>query len=229
MLYAIDKTNQKIEPSPNIVGICPYCKEELIPKCGPINIWHFSHKSKTNCDPWSYGETDWHRIWKTRFVKNNTEVFLKINTECHFADFYSNISHTTIEFQNSPLSLVERFAREMFYPNLNWIVHYTGNGLSHKVEYTDGDIEFRWLHPLKWVTTNPNPKCNYFLDDDSGFLFYIKNISHKKFWEHNSFGFKKQHHIIIKGRYIKYEDLVRYFDVDSIIQLHMTLKEYLNY
>lgn len=27
--------------------LCPHCKQEVIPKCGEKNVWHFAHKGET--------------------------------------------------------------------------------------------------------------------------------------------------------------------------------------
>jgi competence protein CoiA len=43
MLYAL-KDGIKISPTPKEIAICPFCKNDVIPKCGSVNIWHWAHK-----------------------------------------------------------------------------------------------------------------------------------------------------------------------------------------
>jgi len=75
------------------------------------------------------GETIWHRNWKEAFPANFRErTFLnRAAGYCHRADVHTPCG-TTIEFQNSPITLTELKSREQFYPNLIWIV----NGIKFK-------------------------------------------------------------------------------------------------
>ncbi len=70
------------------------------------------------------GETTWHRDWKQAFPESYRErTFL--NREVgyyHRADVFTNCG-TAIEFQNSPITLAELRSREVFYPNLVWVVN----------------------------------------------------------------------------------------------------------
>ena len=70
------------------------------------------------------GETAWHSDWKKAFPENCREVtFSDIrNSEYHRADVHT-ACQTTIEFQNSPINLLELQSREAFYPNLIWVVN----------------------------------------------------------------------------------------------------------
>jgi competence CoiA-like predicted nuclease len=58
---------KKTEPMPGGKGICSCCGSETIAKCGKYKLWHWSHKSKKNCDSWWENETKWHRQWKSYF------------------------------------------------------------------------------------------------------------------------------------------------------------------
>ncbi|WP_240615283.1 competence protein CoiA family protein [Pedobacter paludis] len=70
------------------------------------------------------GETPWHRNWKKAFPKNYREVcfYDKQFGETHRADVHTPCG-TTLEFQNSPITLAELESREAFYPNLIWILN----------------------------------------------------------------------------------------------------------
>lgn len=70
------------------------------------------------------GETPWHSDWKKAFPVGFREItFLnKLQGEYHRADVHTPCG-TTIEFQNSPISLTELQSRERFYPNLVWVIN----------------------------------------------------------------------------------------------------------
>jgi hypothetical protein len=70
------------------------------------------------------GETPWHRNWKKKFPFSFREVahFDEHSRELHRADVFTPCG-TTLEFQNSPISLKELASREAFYPKLVWILN----------------------------------------------------------------------------------------------------------
>lgn len=68
-------------------------------------------------------ESPWHRNWKLAFPAELREksFFSEVENCHHRADIYTQCG-TTIEFQHSPISLLELRSRENFYPNLVWVV-----------------------------------------------------------------------------------------------------------
>ncbi len=76
MKYAI-LNKIKTEAIKGIIGTCPNCGAELIPKCGNIKIHHWSHKRLNNCDNWWESETEWHRNWKNNYPIDWQEISLK--------------------------------------------------------------------------------------------------------------------------------------------------------
>jgi hypothetical protein len=70
------------------------------------------------------GETPWHRNWKKAFPPAFREVSFVDATfgEHHRADVHTPCG-TTLEFQNSPISMEELRSREAFYPNLVWVLN----------------------------------------------------------------------------------------------------------
>jgi hypothetical protein len=70
------------------------------------------------------GETPWHRNWKKAFPESYREVSQFDHTllEIHRSDVQTPCG-TTIEFQNSPITLKELRSRESFYPNLVWVLN----------------------------------------------------------------------------------------------------------
>jgi hypothetical protein len=50
---------ERIRASPRTIAICPECKEEVVPKCGKIKVWHsgdsleirsLRNSGRLNCD-----------------------------------------------------------------------------------------------------------------------------------------------------------------------------------
>lgn len=156
MLYALDRYSDKIRAFPGGEAICPYCKTKLIPKCGEINIWHWSHKSIIRCDRWSEGETDWHLGWKADVRKLNCEVIIKKRGKKHIADIVGN-NGVIIELQNSPISVAEIKERELFYGNMIWLFNAESFIDKIAIRYKDGYFTFNWHYPRKrfWYVSKP--------------------------------------------------------------------------
>jgi hypothetical protein len=129
MLYANDPDGIKIPAAPSAVGSCPGCADSLIPKCGEILIWHWSHRSRrdSDCDSWYEPETDWHRWWKARFPREQVEVTIGPHRADAVAQSCSGLSTSTVlEFQHSNIAPAEIREREAFYTeqvgNMLWVV-----------------------------------------------------------------------------------------------------------
>lgn len=107
-------------------GSCPTCNAEMIAKCGPRVIHHWSHKGSRNCDPWWENETDWHREWKSYFPEEWREItHLSKDGEIHRADIKTPAG-IVIEIQHSSMTDAERQARETFYGNIVWVLDGKG-------------------------------------------------------------------------------------------------------
>lgn len=143
MLWAL-KDNERIEAQPKIKAICPLCKEEVIPKCGQIKIWHFAHVSNKDCDSWNEPESEWHRQWKNLFPKQYQEVII----EDHIADVRLS-NGLIIEFQNSSISSEDIEKRENFYGDMIWVLN-GAKFAKNLILRPKGDYySFRWKHPPK--------------------------------------------------------------------------------
>ena len=118
--------NNRTEAQPKLNGLCCCCSKPVIAKCGTRKIWHWAHKSKTDCDNWWEPETEWHRTWKNNYPSDWQEISLFDNgtKEKHIADVRTAHS-LVIEFQHSNINPQERTAREQFYKNMVWIVDGT--------------------------------------------------------------------------------------------------------
>ena len=149
---------ERIEAEPKFIGaICPICKEEVIAKCGDLNIWHWAHKSKEDCDKWSEGETEWHLNWKNEFSKEEQEVIVEENKDnwfkdykIHRADIKTN-KGLVVELQNSSISNIEIIEREVFYDKMIWLINgekFAQNIFFRKTKGNDY-YTFRWKYPHK--------------------------------------------------------------------------------
>jgi len=122
MKYA-SVNGERREAEPKLLGgTCPNCDREMIAKCGPTRMWHWSHKGKLECDHWWEPETEWHRNWKGLFPKEWQEIIHKAEDgERHIADV-KNSNGIVLELQHSRIDPAERLSRERFYGRMVWIV-----------------------------------------------------------------------------------------------------------
>jgi competence CoiA-like predicted nuclease len=128
MLYALID-GIKSNATPNSAALCPFCKSEMIAKCGEFKSWHWAHKRIVDCDTWYKPETEWHRRWKKVFGIANCEIILHKESVRHIADV-KTIHGRIIEFQNSPINLETLESREEFYDDMIWIIngnHFSSN------------------------------------------------------------------------------------------------------
>lgn len=153
---------ERKEPAPGLLGSCTGCGSPTIAKCGKVNVHHWSHKSKVECDPWWENETEWHRSLKKHFPEPWQEVVHKAdNGDIHRADVKTD-KGWVLEIQYSAITSDERASRNAFYPKLAWIVY----GLRRKKD----PVQF--FHSLKLVKTLEDSvfKKIYDVCPDSGAL-----------------------------------------------------------
>lgn len=172
MFYAHDATRKKITALPALQGFCPGCGEQLIPKCGEIVSWHWSHRAD-DCDPWYEPETEWHRWWKRQIDPSRCEVVM----ENHRADMVGR-NGLVIELQHGSLSPEEARERERFYRNRGLLVWlFNGATFLDNVSFRDSDAgtyeTFRWRWPRKthWLLRSP-----LYWDMGDGWLFRVQKV-----------------------------------------------------
>ena len=156
MLFANNDNGEKIEAEPEAIGICPSCAEKLLAKCGPLKIWHWSHKGKNDCDDWYEPETEWHLGWKKLFGKENCEVVIPP----HRADILGNYD-VVLELQHSAISIQQIDDRERFYKKMIWVVD-AHNFAENLMFFKNKKKMWRklWsLDGIKWTLTD----CEYAL------------------------------------------------------------------
>lgn len=105
---------------------CPVCGNQVIPRQGEVNSWHFAHV--TSCvDDWKYDMSEWHRNWQNRFPESTREVVIEYKGESHRADILTG--GYVIEFQHSPITSTEFERRNLFYTkagyNVIWVFDET--------------------------------------------------------------------------------------------------------
>ena len=149
MQFANSVVGKKIRAFSNGRAICPTCSSSLIAKCGELNIWHWAHESRDDCDSWNYEpKTEWHTKWQKLFGEDHTEVFIKQFGECHRADIVTK-SGLVIEIQNSAISPSEIYSREEFYEKMIWVI----NSKEFKHQFIIKNYAFDVLKEVwfKWV------------------------------------------------------------------------------
>jgi Competence protein CoiA-like family len=151
MLYAITDDGKRIRPEPNLQALCPGCRAPVIAKCGEVNIWHWSHVSGKECDPWYEPETAWHLKWKEQFEEQCREVVIGP----HRADVQTTRTFTStpyvIELQHSPIDVAEIQEREDFYGKMLWLLDGAGFKDHCEIGKENGSSGGAIIHaPFRW-------------------------------------------------------------------------------
>jgi competence protein CoiA len=121
MMYA-DTHLGRVEASPGLTGTCPPCGHPCRPRCGQVNVHHWAHHARADCDPWSESESAWHRGWKLAVPAERREVIIGR----HRADVVT-ASGGVVELQHSAISPDVIEAREQFYgERMAWIFDVAG-------------------------------------------------------------------------------------------------------
>lgn len=172
MQFAI-RDNEKIEAKPKTRAFCQLCDQEVISKCGEVNIWHWAHHKNESCDGWFEPETCWHRNWKLIFGIENSEVVIKKEGIRHIADIFS-INEVVIELQNSPIQKQVIRKRENFYgERMLWLI----NGASFVQNFST------WPRgiPLHWERTSKG-WVNYLTGEIRPLWDELKTNEHDFYW-----------------------------------------------
>ena len=142
------KEGMKIKAEPKSVGFCSICGEQLIPKCGEIKIWHWSHKSNNECDSWYEPESKWHIDWKNEFPPEQQEVIIGK----HRADIRTR-TRKIIELQNSPINPKEITERENFYGDMIWLLN--GYTLGKNISFNKTNLRWNWMPGIIYASSKP--------------------------------------------------------------------------
>lgn len=156
-------------------AVCPTCGSEVVAKCGLINVWHWAHVGRDECDRWAEPESEWHQGWKKLLPEHQTEVTIeKIwggKKQKHRADIQAT-DGTVIELQHSTIATEEIFARESFYGRMAWIFDSREVWEAERFELEEHEnyYSFRWKYPRKHVA---HARTTRYLHFDDNLLFRI--------------------------------------------------------
>lgn len=180
MLYALNEHDTKVEATPGGRGTCPGCGAQMVAKCGAINIWHWAHESRQDCDPWWEPESEWHRWWKQLVSPDRCEVV----KGQHRADMIG-AGGVVIELQHSSISPCEIAERERFYGHMIWVfdVRECYHNMSMRPKATHWT--FRWKHARKSIAACTKP---VYLD----FGRNASRIIWNGFSEHGGFNYEER-------------------------------------
>jgi competence protein CoiA len=165
MLYAL-VGGKRVRSNPGSTGVCGCCDSPVVAKCGRINVWHWAHKSKSDC-PAGAKESRWHLEWKENAPPDCCEV----NMGRHRADVKMG-DGVVIEFQKSPITIDEINDRERFYGDMIWVFDASKWDLDFK-RFT-GQSKFYWKRRRKAVFHCCRP---IFMDIGEGAMFKVHSLT----------------------------------------------------
>jgi hypothetical protein len=168
MMYA-DTAIGRVEASPGLAGTCPSCGQPCRPRCGQINIHHWAHHARGDCDPWSEPESEWHRGWKLAVPPERREVVIGP----HRADVVT-AAGGVVELQHSAISPEVIEAREQFYgEQMAWIFDVTDAFKAGRivVESRDGEWDHIWWKHYR--RSAGACRRTVLLDLGNGFVLYL--------------------------------------------------------
>jgi len=185
MRYAI-KDNIKIEATKGIKDVvCECCNQPVKPCCGQININHFRHLSKKDCDNWYEPMTQWHLDWQNKFPENCREIVISKKGVVHRADVLNN-KGTVIEFQKSFIKPTEIKEREMFYDKMIWVfsgIEFRKNfnlKFSWTTDFKTNNKQikaYNWTYPKKHIFSCQKP---VFIDFGTDYMYWINFLTNEK-------------------------------------------------
>lgn len=172
MMYALVGSG-KAAARPGLAGLCPGCGAEMVPKCGDINRWHWSHAAGPDCDPWYEPESAWHLRWKALASPCRVEVVMGR----HRADIVT--TDWIIELQHSSLAPCEVAAREAYYDRMLWLVDASSFRHHLSIRRKTAYVTFRWRWPRKWMNAITRP---LYWDFGEGDLLHVKKLHKGAGW-----------------------------------------------
>lgn len=158
---------------------------------GPINVHHFAHKSRIECDEWYGNKGSWHRYMQSQFKDKVQEVPVKYDGRTHIADVLFSRKHLkplVIEFQESPISSDDFLERTRFYQNagdeIMWVFNFQNRENIYQTNSVGDFWSFGWCWNVRFFR-DFDPKRNllfFVLDPD---LCGEKHFCHIKYQYRN--------------------------------------------
>ena len=197
MQFAINKHNQeRMHPHPKGKGSCPVCSEEVIAKCGSVNVWHWAHKTSTDC-PGAKLETYWHRQMKEKFPEDQREAIVRNHLGTVIADAYDKETNTMYEFDfKNQLTTEEINKKNDIYRasgyKVIWVFH-VDDSITDRIGSTKNP-RVRWFkYGLRRLLGLDTPFILTFKEE-----FMIPSIIRvDKYWQ-----FEENNRIYLKGKYL---------------------------
>lgn len=176
MLVAIDKaTGARALATPRAEAYCPLCGEDVIPKCGHINAWHWAHKPASLCEH-GQGDTYWSLAWKMFFPVDQIEIPVTVGGKTRIADIVTDHGKL-IRLEQGATSVSEiidweRFCNVGGYSTI-WLPNLLDlAGLDLRLK-ADGYATFRWKHARKSLGYC---KHEVYCDVGDNMLFNLKKL-----------------------------------------------------
>jgi len=173
MMFANDPSGRRVTAQPGAEATCPACRARVIPKCGPIKVWHWAHFSGADCDKWAEPLSLWRLAWQ----RHAPSEFREVVVGAHRADLRGPAGHVVL-LQPLGLSAGAIAAREAFYgPQMGWLWDATEVHASGRLEIRPKPggtyATFRWRQPHKAIAACTRP---VFLDLGNGQVFRLWKI-----------------------------------------------------
>lgn len=191
MFYAVDEAGNRIEPSEGARAKCPVCEGEVYARCGDINVNHWAHQSREECDEWAESDTEWHKEWKESFPAEWVEQVVENDGERHVADVL-HPNGTVIKLQHNRPDPDSIRQRENFFGagNMLWLFD-TRDAVERFVKWKEkekyNEYSFTWKNARKRVAF---PRGYVYLDLERRILQLKKMQIHPPF---RGFGTLFQH------------------------------------
>jgi hypothetical protein len=135
---------------PELVALCPLCRQPVLAKCGAVKAWHWAHRAGSDCDAWAEPVGAWHLSWQALAPAERVEVALGL----HRADIVGD-DDMVIELQHSPIGAAEIERRERYYGRMVWLFDAT---CRFRLA-TSGEYAFFALSGAEAITACTEPVC----------------------------------------------------------------------
>jgi len=177
MKIALTKDGQRVSAKPEVVAFCQNCGEEVVAKCGEINIWHFAHKTTNDCFG-GEGESLWHEYWKGMFPEECRE-FLRYDKYLEYKIADVAYCEIVLEYQTNLPDVDEIEFRQEFWQDLGykfkWVIKNNDQFFKHlkKISVEDVYNVYKFKRPIKKFAYLNTP---FYIDLENGFLIKIFKV-----------------------------------------------------